>query len=247
MTRVPVGGVEVADRRHGDLRPAAAEALDRDHVRPGRLRQHVAVEHGVRKRRIVAADVVVAGEPRDLGDHVQLARQAGAGHRRRDRPHPAASSGGAGAGEHARGGLHGALERRGACLLLAGDDRALLALAQRVAHDLGGARRHVEHGQGVLQAAEGQLLHDVAREDGRRRRRREGHQRDAAHAGQRLLVEVEARRRRAVSKVTPPSTIVPSIISCEIVVGSRVALLKWRVLNTCEASSGGELLNRVRR
>jgi large subunit ribosomal protein L7/L12 len=61
-----------------------------------------------------------------------------------------ASSGGANADEHARGGLHDALERRGTCLLLTGDEQALLAPAQRVAHDLGGARRHVEHGQSVL-------------------------------------------------------------------------------------------------
>jgi ribosomal protein L7/L12 len=61
-----------------------------------------------------------------------------------------ASSGGANADEHARGGLHDALERHGTCLLLTGDEQALLAPAQRVAHDLGGARRHVEHGQSVL-------------------------------------------------------------------------------------------------
>jgi ribosomal protein L7/L12 len=71
-----------------------------------------------------------------------------------------ASSGGADAGEHARGGLHGALEQRGTCLLLTGDERAHLAPVQRVAHDLGRARRLVEHGQSVLQVAEGQLLHD---------------------------------------------------------------------------------------
>jgi large subunit ribosomal protein L7/L12 len=106
-----------------------------------------------------------------------------------------ASLGGADAGEHARGGLHGALERCGTCLLLTRDEQALLAPAQRVAHDLSGAWRHVEHGQSVLQAAEGQLLHDVE------------HRCDVAHAVHYLLVEEEAQRRRATSEVTLPSPI----------------------------------------
>jgi hypothetical protein len=84
---------------------------------------------------------------REAVRRARCTRQAGAGHRRRDRPHPTASLGGADAGEHARGSLHGALERRGACLLLIEDDRALLAPTHCVAHDLDGAQRHVEHGQ----------------------------------------------------------------------------------------------------
>jgi hypothetical protein len=130
---------------------------------------------------------------REAVRRARCTRQAGAGHRRRDRPHPTASLGGADAGEHARGSLHGALERRGACLLLIEDDRALLAPTHCVAHDLGGAQRHVEHGQSALQAVEWQLLHHVE------------HRRDAAHAGHRLLVEEEARPQRAASEVTLPS------------------------------------------
>jgi hypothetical protein len=116
-------------------------------------------------------------------------------------------------------GLHGALERCGASLLLTGDERALLAPTQRVTHDLGGAQRHVEHGQSVLQAAEGQLLHDVDQ------------RRDAAHTGHRLLVEEETWRWRAASEVTLPSTLVLKNISAENV-ARRVALIKCSVLNT---------------
>ena len=160
VRRVPVGGVEVADRRHGGDRRTATggEAAERDRVRLGRPPRHVTVVDGVRERHGVAADVAVAVERGDRLDNERrlllvVCRRRHRRRRRASRPqHHAMMTNAAAADEHVGGALHGVLQRHGAGLLLTGEWRrrgSAQAYGLVYRRRLGGARRDVERGEHV--------------------------------------------------------------------------------------------------